>query len=227
MDAQTKANLLAWWLQAGVVVLVAAPLPRLLGTVVPAGPHGVLARGARRLPAVAAAAAVGRAAGAAGRVPGGGLRRRRGRACQLRDRLCLLGGSALLETSAAVRCRRSPGRRACFSGSAGSASASSPSGACVGRRGGSGRGRVRSTARRRSRRRTPSSSFRPPRAVRSPAACSGRWCSCRATSSRSPNTSRRRSRATSCCTSTGPTGCGTRSTKSCEPRSGSIRPSGG
>jgi TonB family protein len=31
MDAQTKANLLAWWLQAGVVVLVAAPLPRLLG----------------------------------------------------------------------------------------------------------------------------------------------------------------------------------------------------
>jgi TonB family protein len=31
MDAQTTANLLAWWLQAGVVVLVAAPLPRLLG----------------------------------------------------------------------------------------------------------------------------------------------------------------------------------------------------
>ena len=31
MDAQTKANLVAWWLQAGVVVLVAAPLPRLLG----------------------------------------------------------------------------------------------------------------------------------------------------------------------------------------------------
>jgi hypothetical protein len=31
MDPQTKANLLAWWLQAGVVVLVAAPLPRLLG----------------------------------------------------------------------------------------------------------------------------------------------------------------------------------------------------
>jgi TonB family protein len=31
MDAQTTGNLLAWWLQAGIVVLVAAPLPRLLG----------------------------------------------------------------------------------------------------------------------------------------------------------------------------------------------------
>jgi TonB family protein len=31
MDAQTKANLLAWSLQVAVIVLVAAPLPRLLG----------------------------------------------------------------------------------------------------------------------------------------------------------------------------------------------------
>ena len=31
MDALATANLLAWWLQVGVVVLVAAPLPRLLG----------------------------------------------------------------------------------------------------------------------------------------------------------------------------------------------------
>jgi TonB family protein len=31
MDALTKANLLAWSLQAGVIVLVAAPLPRVLG----------------------------------------------------------------------------------------------------------------------------------------------------------------------------------------------------
>ena len=31
MDAQTSANLLAWSLQAGVIVIVAAPLPRLLG----------------------------------------------------------------------------------------------------------------------------------------------------------------------------------------------------
>ncbi len=229
MDAQTKANLLAWWLQTGVVVLVAAPLPRLLGLWSPRVRMAYwrivlvgclllplmqpwVVRPAPPAPAVTAVASATTVAGTPRRA--GGHR-------------TIVGASSLLEAAVAVRCSRRSSSPACSSDSAGSASASSPSGGCGARLDVSGLGRVRSTVRQHWPRPTRSSSSRPPRAGRSRAACSGRSCWSRARSSRFPSTSRRPSRATNCCTSTGPTGCGTRSTKSCAPRSGSIRPSGG
>ena len=110
MDVLHPANLLAWALQAGVVVLVAAPLPRLLGMWSPRVAHGVLARRARRLPAAAAAADVGGARGA------GRLRSRAaadvvGTPAQLRGRCQLRSPKPVLEASRPLADRRGRGAR--------------------------------------------------------------------------------------------------------------------
>ena len=228
MDAQTKANLLAWWLQAGVVVLVAAPLPRLLGLWSPRVRMAywrVVLVGCLLLPLLQPWV-VRQAPPAALR--GRGRDRRRGRALRrAATAVGLLGGSALLETPAAVRCGRGARRRRApparlarprrhHRRAPASVGAAALAAAGFDRPRGDAGGDRRGVPR--VGHREPAGHLRRALAGRARAA---------QRSSRSPSTSRRPSRATNCCTSTGPTGCGTRSTKSCAPRSGSIRPSGG